>query len=384
LQDNTRSYTAVLTGHMQFTTPQVQQSIPKEITLRVTDNNTDENLRSKDTKTLLQTLRAKMGDQDIISAVSLPSGDIHIHVSTKNSLEKLHQDEPWTQAKAGVRPILPTAMVEIADVLLWAYDTAKTSPEEFLQELQDSNTIHLLGIDFKRVHWLRKLYSDRKKSLSLIISVKDNNTANHIIENRLLARNRWKKARAWDHQCEISQYFKCYAIGHIGHNCHNSQRCGKCTEEHPTKDCPNANEKCALCGGKHAAWNMRKCPIWQKAMDKAAMHKYHIQTQPRISQTNTKAPTQPSSQRSMPPPSSLPRVNENGKRTASSENPFSIITTPKRGRPTAATALSKAGKNPRQRPIEPQSRHRAQSLDILLSSQESNQESNNSETMELQ
>ena len=54
------------------------------------NNNTDENLKSKDAKTLLQSLRAKMGNQDIISAASLPSGDIRIYISTKNSLKKLY------------------------------------------------------------------------------------------------------------------------------------------------------------------------------------------------------------------------------------------------------------------------------------------------------
>ena len=47
---------------MQFDALQVRQSIPKEITLRVIDNNIDKNLKSKDAKTLLQSLRAKIGN----------------------------------------------------------------------------------------------------------------------------------------------------------------------------------------------------------------------------------------------------------------------------------------------------------------------------------
>lgn len=47
---------------MQTDALQVRQSIPKEITLRVMNDNTDKNLKSKDAKTLLQSLRAKIGN----------------------------------------------------------------------------------------------------------------------------------------------------------------------------------------------------------------------------------------------------------------------------------------------------------------------------------
>ena len=223
---STPSYAAVLAGHAQTI------AVPE----RVLDNNTNDNLRSKDKNKLLQALKDKTGRKDIIDAATLPSGDIRIHVSTEEGLNQLQKEEPWQQAKVGVRPITPLLMVEIADVPVWTYNAATTSQEEFLKEIQKENANHLPGIEFKRIRWLIKSYKKEKTSSSLILSVGNSREVDRIIENGLLAGNGWRKAGAWDHQCEINQCFKCCAIRHISRHCPNSQRCRKCAEAHDTKD----------------------------------------------------------------------------------------------------------------------------------------------------
>jgi hypothetical protein len=76
--------------------------------------------------------------------------------------------------------------------------------------------------------------------------------------------------------CVITQCFKCYQYGHVGHHCHNTQRCGFCAAPgHNTNDCLGKEEKamhrCVLCKGNHPSW-ARECPerVKQAELAKAA------------------------------------------------------------------------------------------------------------------
>jgi hypothetical protein len=73
--------------------------------------------------------------------------------------------------------------------------------------------------------------------------------------------------------CVITQCFKCYQYGHVGHRCQNTQRCGFCAAPgHNTNDCLGKEEKathrCALCKGNHPSW-ARECPVRVKQAELA-------------------------------------------------------------------------------------------------------------------
>lgn len=60
---------------------------------------------------------------------------------------------------------------------------------------------------------------------------------------------------------DVTQCMRCLHFGHGARNCNVKPRCGVCTGQHETKDCPTkepADYKCANCGGDHRATD-RSC-----------------------------------------------------------------------------------------------------------------------------
>lgn len=60
---------------------------------------------------------------------------------------------------------------------------------------------------------------------------------------------------------DVTQCMRCLHFGHGARNCNVKPRCGVCTQQHETKDCPIeevVDYKCANCGGNHRATD-RSC-----------------------------------------------------------------------------------------------------------------------------
>lgn len=61
----------------------------------------------------------------------------------------------------------------------------------------------------------------------------------------------------------ITRCYRCQAPGHMQHACKNPQKCGRCGEDHRTRECTvdNPNEwRCSNCNGAHATW-YHACPV---------------------------------------------------------------------------------------------------------------------------
>jgi hypothetical protein len=73
----------------------------------------------------------------------------------------------------------------------------------------------------------------------------------------------------------ITQCFKCYQYGHVGHRCRNTQRCGFCAAPgHATNDCIGKEDctkhQCVLCHGNHPSW-AKECPVRAKQAEAAKL-----------------------------------------------------------------------------------------------------------------
>lgn len=64
---------------------------------------------------------------------------------------------------------------------------------------------------------------------------------------------------------KVLQCKRCQRLGHVAANCHDDYRCVKCAQSHNPGECaitresPDDQLKCALCGGQHVA-SSKKCP----------------------------------------------------------------------------------------------------------------------------
>lgn len=73
-----------------------------------------------------------------------------------------------------------------------------------------------------------------------------------------------------------TQCFRCQSFGHTSRNCNLPERCVKCTECHPTKDCKKKDRdtpaKCCNCGEDHPA-NFQKCKARVEYLENLAKKK---------------------------------------------------------------------------------------------------------------
>ena len=96
---------------------------------------------------------------------------------------------------------------------------------------------------------------------SIVIFTKCPKEADECIENGINIEHRHHPAERYIPQCQIRQCFKCQGYGHKASTCKETT-CGKCTEEHETKNCESETAKCTQYKGPHAAWHY-KCPARQ-------------------------------------------------------------------------------------------------------------------------
>jgi hypothetical protein len=110
---------------------------------------------------------------------------------------------------------------------------------------------------------------------------------------RLVLHHELHDCEPFDGNCVVTQCFKCYRYGHVGHNCHNTQRCGVCAAPgHVTNDCLGKEDRtkhqCVNCQGKHQSW-ARECPE-RKKQTTAAQEAYS--TRPVRYQVGAELPVQ--------------------------------------------------------------------------------------------
>ena len=121
----------------------------------------------------------------------------------------------------------------------------------------------------------KKLLRSGRTTGPLIISVTEPEQANRLINAGLIWQYELHDCEPFDGDCVITQCFKCYQYGHIGHRCRNTQRCGFCAAPgHATNDCTGKEDcmkhLCVSCQGNHPSW-ARECPVRAKHAEAAKL-----------------------------------------------------------------------------------------------------------------
>ena len=126
-----------------------------------------------------------------------------------------------------------------------------TNIEEFKRKIEDKNHIKI-----KRVALLRKnTRNPDAPTQSIILFTESPEEANESIDEDLIIEKRIYKAERYKPQCQIKQCFKCQAYGHKADTCRKKLACGRCAQEHQTRDCTNEQVKCVNCNDAHVAWH---------------------------------------------------------------------------------------------------------------------------------
>ena len=130
--------------------------------------------------------------------------------------------------------------------------------QEAIEELEIMNNVPPGSIAHIKP-LLRKPKNAEAPTQSYIVAFKCPKTANQIIQRGMHVGHRHHYPERYIPQSQITQCFKCQGYGHKAEVCTKVLRCGKCAQEHGTKECTSAETKCAQCNGSHHSWH-RDCP----------------------------------------------------------------------------------------------------------------------------
>jgi len=167
------------------------------------------------------------------------------------------------------------------------------SLDEQIEQVYKQNPGLRGNVDILRVAFRKRLIRSGRTTGPLIISMAEPEQANRLIDAGLVLHHELHDCEPFDGNCVVTQCFKCYRYGHVGHNCHNTQRCGVCAAPgHVTNDCLGKEDRtkhqCVNCQGKHQSW-ARECPE-RKKQTTAAQEAYS--TRPVRYQVGAELPVQ--------------------------------------------------------------------------------------------
>ena len=168
----------------------------------------------------------------------------------------------WERALEGANLVETLYRVVIHGVSKYDIDFDKDKPEEIIARIQGGDSEK---ITIKRVEPLMKrLRNPNAPTQSIVASLNCPKEADSCIETGIRMENRcYSIAERYIPQCQIKQCFKCQGYGHKASVCTRKVRCGKCVQEHETRECQSETMQCANCKGPHCAWS-HECPVCQQ------------------------------------------------------------------------------------------------------------------------
>jgi hypothetical protein len=185
---------------------------------------------------------------------------IKIRCATDKEAEEVRGMD-WNTVIEGASLITTTYRVIIHGVSKYDIDFGKDKLEDILARIRSSNPDK---ITIERVEPLTKRpRNPNARTQSIVISFKCPKEADDCIRMGINIEHRhYGITERYIPQSQIKQCFKCQAYGHKTNVCTRKVRCGKCAQEHETKECQNETMSCANCEGSHYAWS-HECPVRQ-------------------------------------------------------------------------------------------------------------------------
>jgi len=190
-----------------------------------------------------------------------PDHRLKIRCATNKEAEELRSMD-WKKAFEGVEVAETLYGIVLHGVSKHDIDFTKDTPEEIKARIRNSSPE---GITVERVTPLRRrTRNPNAPTQSIVIFFKNAKEADDCIEMGMHIEHRYYATiERYTPQCQLKQCFKCQAYGHKVSICTKNARCGKCAQEHQTKECQNETILCRNCKGPHCAWS-HECPVRQQ------------------------------------------------------------------------------------------------------------------------
>jgi hypothetical protein len=196
---------------------------------------------------------------------------IKIRCTSDKEAEELYNIE-WKNIFEGADVVEQWSKIVLHGVSKNIIDFERDKPEEIIARIEDANH----GIKIGKVEPLTKRpRNPNAPTQSIIISMKHSEEADECIMSGMSIERRWFRPERYTPQCRINQCFNCQGYGHKANVCTRKTRCGKCAQEHDTRECESETMQCANCKDSHHAWH-QECPNRQRRKEQIEREKAEI------------------------------------------------------------------------------------------------------------
>ena len=176
---------------------------------------------------------------------------IKIRCTSDKEAEELYNID-WKNIFKGTDVVEQWSKIVLHGVSKYTIDFERDKPEEIIARIEDANH----GIKIGKVEPLTKRpRNPNALTQSIIISMKHSEEADECIMSGMSIERRWFRPERYTPQCRINQCFNCQGYGHKANVCTRKTRCGKCAQEHDTRECESETMQCANCKDSHHAWH---------------------------------------------------------------------------------------------------------------------------------
>jgi hypothetical protein len=193
---------------------------------------------------------------ETVAVRQLTSGDYQVTLTSSAARKTLEQTTGWLQGIAETAQIKKTAYVVRAHgVRIEPLDAS--NQKQCIETLRNANQKLHPGLDITRIAWPKRILEGKQRYGSLIIDTSSIEQANRLISQGIIHEGEIKYCDRFIREARVTQCVKCQQFGHIARFCKNTTCCGRCANDHDTRECtkPVTVRKCALCKGNHAAWS---------------------------------------------------------------------------------------------------------------------------------
>jgi len=248
------------------------------ITLRNSNTNTKEQVEKSSEEEITNSLQNAITNEGvneikIVKAEKGPNYGIKIRCASEMDAEKLRSMN-WKNALEGASVIETLHGAVIHGVSKYDIDFEKDNLEETKTRIQFTNSE---GTAIEKIAPLRKRARNANApTQSVVIFFKRSKDVTNCIESGIhIGRRHYNIIERYLPQCQIKQCFKCQSYGHKASACTRKAKCGKCAQEHETKECQENTMQCANCKGSHCAWS-HECPLRQQKKEEGETLKIQL------------------------------------------------------------------------------------------------------------
>lgn len=181
----------------------------QEVRVRITDGNDKQALNTQPNTDILEKINRYFSSPKAIGVRRLPSGDLVIQTSTRETKEALSNKEQWiTELGSSATVLLDLYPVFVYSVRVRNVDT--TDNEKAVEHIQTQNQSLHLDATFARIALLKQVLTDSCIYSSLIVKVDSLEAANCPIDIGLSKERELKRVKQFEASCKLKQCYNCY------------------------------------------------------------------------------------------------------------------------------------------------------------------------------